>query len=362
MERTSRYAVSLTQPGTSLAAYDNTKLVAVNTCPTWGILRYQMHKTFASNGRAMALEAGSAMHEVFAFLRLLTILYDDEIDQSVREHLFWHHGTRQFGVDRWQDIRDQLGGEDNDREDQARRGVIAALNNSAFYDDPRDKRRTLTNLEEAALAYVRRYNWRQVWVRDRSNPKSDIGVEIPFDVTIEQMIDDTVTRAARFTGKIDGLHIADHGRKIILGENKTASRLDDAWSMSFHMSSQVTGYCVAASLFTEASVTEAEVYGCAIPQPRSGGDFGGIVREYVTREAHHFERWFSWFFHSVETFEKWEGNPIDAPKYTHSCNRYFRPCSFLPFCTEPSEDQRAIIDEMVVEEWSPLHDAATEAA
>ena len=44
-------------------AYDHTKLSAINTCPTWGILRYTMHKTMGGSSRAMALEAGGAAHE-----------------------------------------------------------------------------------------------------------------------------------------------------------------------------------------------------------------------------------------------------------------------------------------------------------
>ena len=53
-----------------LPAYDHTKLSAVNTCPTWGILRYILHKRMPNSTRAMALEAGSASHEGFAAVRL----------------------------------------------------------------------------------------------------------------------------------------------------------------------------------------------------------------------------------------------------------------------------------------------------
>ena len=56
-----------------LPTYDHTKLSAINTCPTWGILRYDMHKQMPGQGRALALEAGSAMHECFAFIRLVTL-------------------------------------------------------------------------------------------------------------------------------------------------------------------------------------------------------------------------------------------------------------------------------------------------
>jgi hypothetical protein len=47
-------------------------------------------------------------------------------------------------------------------------------------------------------------------------------------------------------------------------------------------------------------------------------------------------------------------DPINAPKYTHSCNRYFKPCSFIAFCDNSEEEQRLILSEMVTDEWSPL--------
>jgi hypothetical protein len=42
--------------------------------------------------------------------------------------------------------------------------------------------------------------------------------------------------------------------------------------------------------------------------------------------------------------------------FTHSCNRYFRPCSLIPFCASDREEQERIIAEMVTDEWSPLDD------
>ena len=50
----------------TLTPYDHTKLSNINTCPTWGILRYSLHKTMGGHGREMALEAGAAAHEAFA--------------------------------------------------------------------------------------------------------------------------------------------------------------------------------------------------------------------------------------------------------------------------------------------------------
>ena len=53
-----------------IPAYDNTRLVAINTCPVWGAVRYGLGLAMPSRSRAMALEAGSACHEVFAAARL----------------------------------------------------------------------------------------------------------------------------------------------------------------------------------------------------------------------------------------------------------------------------------------------------
>ena len=58
-----------TEEDAHLPTYDNTKLVGINTCPTWGILRYSMHKRMPNVKREMALEAGTAGHEGFAAVR-----------------------------------------------------------------------------------------------------------------------------------------------------------------------------------------------------------------------------------------------------------------------------------------------------
>ena len=47
---------------------------------------------------------------------------------------------------------------------------------------------------------------------------------------------------------------------------------------------------------------------------------------------------------------------INAPMYTHSCNRYFNSCSFLPFCAaDDIEEKELILTEMEDAEWSPLN-------
>jgi hypothetical protein len=347
----SKFNLRMTTPDDMhLETYDHTKLSAVNTCPTWGILRYQMHKRMPGDGRAMALEAGSAMHECFSFIRLVTLMNQFDDRPTFQNTLWQHHGGRLFGGERLAQISEEIK-DASDIVDVAKRGSIAVLDTSGFYDDPRDKRRTLSNLEECIYAYVNRWRWEQhVWMRDPDDATSDIGIEIPFDVVVE--IEGETKHVFRLTGRIDGIHHNASGELMIV-DNKTASRLNDAWAQSFLLSHQITGYCVAASVFTGHLVHKAEVIGLAIPLPKTY-DFGGYMRETVNRRDYHYVQWAKWLEHTVGLTQEYANNPIDAPKFTHSCNRYFRPCSFIAFCDNNEEEQHVILSEMQDDEWSPL--------
>ena len=340
----------ITEPGDmSLETYDHTKLSAINTCPTWGILRYQMHKVIGAGGRSMALEAGSVMHECFSFVRLVSLL-EQFTDMDFQTKLYNFHGERLFGKPRFDEIGEAIGRAE-DHIDAAKRGCIAILDTSTFYDDPRDKRRTLSNLEECIYAYINRWRWdHKVWMRDPTNPYSDVGIEIPFDIVID--ITGGVPLTFRLTGRIDGIHYNTR-QELCIHDNKTASRLNEAWSQSFLLSHQITGYCAAASVFINEPVSHAEVLGLAIPLPKTY-DMGGYIREPVMRHNFHYRQWMRWLIHTVSLARQYTDNPYDAPKYTHSCNRYFRPCSFIPFCDADDELQHEIVEGMPTDEWSPL--------
>ena len=336
-----------------LPTYDHTKLSAVNTCPTWGIMRYDMHLKMPGGGRALALEAGHAMHECFAFIRLVTLLSQMEDRGKSKEftnQVFMHHGTRLFGIERLTHVTDQIR-EAADPVDVCKRGSIALLDTSGFYDDPRDKRRTLSNMEECAYAYINRWRWdHPIWVRDSDNPHSDVGIEIPFDLVVD--ITGLDVLRFRFTGRIDGIHY-DALDRLTVHDNKTSSRLGDAWTMAQPVNHQYTGYCVAASVFTQDVVSRCDVIGLAIPLPRTY-DYGGFAREPMGRDKHHLQRWLMWMIHTVKMTQAYAGDPYAAPKYTHSCNRYFRPCALIPFCYGDDDEQHRIVSEMEHDEWSPL--------
>src|SRR3954467_12133141 len=101
MKPKSRFNLRLTTADDMhLETFDHTKLSAVNVCPTWGILRYQMHKRMPGDGRSMALEAGSAMHECFSFIRLVSLVNQFDGRPDFQGQIWQHHGTRLFGAER----------------------------------------------------------------------------------------------------------------------------------------------------------------------------------------------------------------------------------------------------------------------
>ena len=103
----------------------------------------------------------------------------------------------------------------------------------------------------------------------------------------------------------------------------------------------------------------ALLFGLSIPLPRSY-DAGGIVTERLSRHDYHITRWLQWVVHTVLLEQEYRDRPLDAPQYTHSCNRYFRACSFIPLCDAPRDEQEMLFKEMDVQEWSPLHKVETE--
>jgi hypothetical protein len=337
-----------------LQTFDYTKLSAINMCPTWGIIRYTKHKAMPGSGRSMALEAGSAMHECFGVVRLIQLGYV----QKHMDHMNYQ-GVKQFGKDRWDTIA-QAASHAADVDIAIRNAALECLSTAGYVDDPFDRRRTYANLETSLLYYTQRWDYERypVWVTDAADPTSFVGVETPFAVKITAYADEAKSEIVTqflYTGRIDGLHV-DKSYELLIQENKTASRIDDAWRMSFNMSHQVTGYAVAASLFAMRDVSRGLVIGLTIPLPRTLSD--GLAIEFVRREDFMKARWLEWVEYTIGIHEQYKDDPLNAPKHTHSCNRYFRPCSYIPLCASDKVEQQDYYAMMVSEEWSPLHEKA----
>jgi hypothetical protein len=304
-------------------------------------------------GRALALEAGHALHEVFAWIRLATYLTQLEEHGKPKDFVdaaYVYHGLRLFGEDRLRHLTEQITAAE-DVPDMCKRGAIALLDTSGYYDDPRDKRRTLSNMEEAAYAYINRWRYdHPIWARNDHDPTCDVGIEIPFE--LRATITGMDMFQFRFVGRIDGIHY-DGVKRLTVHDNKTASRLSDAWTQAQVTSHQFSGYCVGATHFTQQVVSRATVLGLALPQPRTY-EYGGYAAESMNRENYHLQRWVDWLVHTLRVAQLYHHDPIAAPKYTHSCNRYFRPCMLIPFCYGDDNEQSRILGELEYNQWSPL--------
>ena len=325
--------------------FDYTKLTAINTCPTWGIIRYGLHKTMPGAGRSTALDAGHAAHEAFAAIRLVQLGHPAAM--NMREHMH-EHGQRLFSS-RWDYVIQRWN--DDDIESTTRNVTLDAFASTEYVDDPNDNRRTYAKIEEALLVYATRWDHHRypIYVADANDPTALVGIEIPFAIRV-----DLDNRSIVYTGRIDGLH-RDRNGELICQENKTASRIDEAWRMSFETSHQVTGYTIAASVLTNEQTTRGMVFGLQLPQPVRN-NMNGLAIESVRRPMYMRDVWETWLRTTLNTYYAYHNDPLTAPKYTHSCNRYFRPCSFIPLCAQDPDEQRIILDEMVHDEWSPLDD------
>lgn len=342
-----------------LFAYSHSKVEAILTCPVWGIIRYVQNLYYPTAQRAMALEAGGAMHDVFAACRLWQLLRL----QHLPEH-FEHHGIRLFGEERFRRSWKDYGGEPNNYRDELINFCFSILNSGEFYDDPDDTMRTLSNMEHTVIRYV---DWRMpqfernpIWVEDRNDPTSRIGIEQVFDVIITYK-----GRSVRYIGTIDGIitPIKDNPDypnaliEAVIDENKTASRLDETWRKSYMVKSQPTGYITIARMITSLVVTKVRMIGVKIKQTRSSEDLQAFIED---RDEHQILKWVQSLFHAHDLVETYKDNPLTAPQYTHSCSRYFRPCSFIELCAANPEDQEDIYQSMVPGELSPSEKRANE--
>lgn len=301
--------------------------------------------------RSMALEAGDACHQVFAAVRLVKLAAE-----SKSEALVHHHGMRLFTRDRWSRMLEGYTELPDDKASMLN-FALRTLETSGYEDNPNDKFRTYSNLEEALIAYVDRQDMsaRPIWIRDAGDDKSDVGIEIGFELVIEFTTHAGVVHKYRFIGKMDGIsHRSLTKPELVVEENKTGRRIDDTWATSIDLSHQVTGYCLAASVFTGASCSRALALGLQIPLPKRFD--AGVVEHISPRESHMFASWLAWFWHTTQIYERYRSSPATAPHYTHSCNRYFRSCSLVPLCSAPEEERQDILDQMDTRVWNPLAD------
>ena len=340
---------------TTLRAYSHSMLNAIATCPTKGLITYVADKVMSNAGRALPLEAGSASHECYAAARLWQL----GIYQGKSNHMDYH-GKRLFPDGKYESMWIAAKGAGDvhrmDKRNAMLRFCLEAFYSYGYYDDPSDKRRTLTNIEEALIAYLDRFDFkRNVWVANEDDPTAPVGIEIPLDITITYVIpSQTRDLKIRFIGTADG--VTETKDELRLEENKTASRLGEAWAMAWHTSHQQTGYMMALSTLLGRPITRAAVHGMAIPLPRSY-DAGGLMTETVSRTDQQFSDFLEWILHLVQMIDMYGDDPANAPKYTSACNNYFRACSLIPLCASDAETRAEFFDMMDKRELSPTEEA-----
>lgn len=341
------YLTRVSPPNSKLTPYSYSILDAVTTCPMWGVIRYGHRKHYANNARAMALEFGSAAHEVFAAI----YLYQLGFIQQLPKHMEFHANRIFKSNDRFE--RALFTKDPNlDHRDRLISLGYNILHSSDFYNDPMDTIRTIENLEIGIIKYVDNIypsmdRW-PIWVADRDAPGRPIGIEIAFDIELERN-----GEVCRYVGQIDRLH--DRKGIIVLGENKTGARLDSTWAGSFDMSHQITGYCLAVYTSLNLSCTTVRLHGLKNKQTGHSDDFNPI--DPKDRNIEMFETFIDWALHSKSIYDKHMVDWESSPRYTHSCSRYFRPCSMLTFCTDDKEGRKQQFEEMVKGDLSPSEQA-----
>lgn len=339
----------------SLFAYSHSITEAILTCPIWGIVRYVKGLYYPVTNRAMALEAGGALHEVFAAVRLWQLFRR----QGYEEH-FKFHARRLFNAidpdtgqpedyGRFEQIWQEI--PDNER-DELINFCFQVLNSGEFYDDPSDTTRTLAHMEETIIRYcddrLGHMERNPIWVADPDDPTAPVGVEQTFDVMVTFQ-----GRTVRYIGTIDGIIERQDG-EIMIDENKTASRLDETWRKAFAVKSQPTGYIAVARLMTGYDVTRTRIIGCKVKQQRSQEDMLSFIEE---RDDEQIADWARTLMFTDRMVHEFRDQPLDAPKFTHSCSRYFRPCAFIDMCSAGRGDQQDIYDGLVPAELTPSQKA-----
>jgi hypothetical protein len=323
-------------------------------CPTWGIVHGQ--RRYQSAARSMALEAGELMHKVFAAVRIWQLWRIQKLKGHADVTAY-----RVFGQDMWKKITDKARGQIG--RDELLGLCFAVLHESGWVDDPKDNIRTMSNMEVATIEYVDERikvmkSW-PIWVANEFDSNSKVGIEQVFDVTLQY--DDEYK--IRYIGTVDGL-VLDASRSPMvptLEDNKTASRLDAGFQYATHMKYQFTGYMACSTAVFGIQVFEGRVLGVKIKRSNTGENYVSLP---ITRDYDAIAKWgndIRWYVQNMyEPFG--EQGYEEAPRFTHSCNRFFRPCSLIPFCSDSPEGRRiAFEQEMVPVTPSPSERAVLEA-
>lgn len=318
---------------------DHTRANAIHTCNRWGVVRYMHNKALSVEGRAVPLECGSAMHQAFAAMNL---------------HRLAQQGFSKLGmVGQFNRIFGNLDEDHEARCDMLQKLLNAdspdsialeALYTSGFYDDPADKRRTMSNMEVSLLHFLTRQDKEYpIFIQDNF-----VGIEVPTRIVI-----DYGDAKLLYLGRVDA--VKQDGDLILPIDYKTASNVSNAWETQWQTSHQMTGYCVSLQVMLQLPVYNFAVEGLQIPLPKTN-EYKGYVFARYPRSNRQFGEFFNWVRMALDIWMMFKDKPFNTVQNTNACYRYFRPCPFLPICTIGDDDPDMTLEEMVDASWNPLGD------
>lgn len=328
-----------------LPIYDFSTLNAVEQCPKWGIVRYVHQKAFPSDAekRQLALEAGTAMHSAWAAIRLMWLL-----KETGNPDLFVREAKRIF-----KDKAEEIFGPAMRATNTPLEAGLNALACSGYYDDPRDRKRTLNNMEEALMYAVASWPFGHMPI---SIIDDFVGIEQTIDVTITYLQGNDVIKQVRYAGRIDGLHWSEKMQTHVVLEHKHVSRVNASWEAGMRMSPQPIGYAIGM-MARQIECKAIVPFGVQLPLPtRVPAD--GISSPRIDVTSHAIETFFKWVYEQHDIIVEHKDVPEYAPERRHSCNRYFSECQFLDaLCSESFDEQKeTIANDMIVVPWNPLDD------
>lgn len=330
---------------------------AVTTCPKWGIIHNVQHKRFVTGYRQMALEAGSVMHDVFAAFNLMQIAAVQDFPDHARFHGNSLYGERRFeavSFDKYLEIYKQ------NPSRALEKLAVDIIATSDFYDDEGDRNRTLANMEHASFElagyYLSNLSRFPIYIEDEKDPTKTIGVEKSMDVIFTCDVMDEVglieQAFIRFIGLGDVLYQNPETKRVKLGEYKTTSTMGDGWREQFRTRHQQSGYIGALQAYFPEVADECILIGSALPVRKTSAP---NMHFPIHRDKEAVGNFLATALTALDFVAAFKDEAaIDAPMFTHSCNRYFRPCALLDLCSAQREDQQVMWEQMVIsEEMSP---------
>lgn len=330
---------------------------AVTTCPKWGIIHNVQHKRFVTGYRQMALEAGSVMHDVFAAFNLMQIAAVQGLPDHAKFHGNSLYGERRFealSFDKYLELYAQ------NPSRALEKLAVDVIATSEFYDDENDRNRTVANLEHAAFElggyYLSNLSRLPIYVEDEADPTKTVGIEKSMDVIftcdVENEVGEITQQFIRFIGLGDVLYQNADTKRVKLGEYKTTSTMGDGWREQFRTRHQQSGYIGALQAYFPAVADECILIGSALPVRKTSAP---NMHFPIYRDKEAVGNFLTTALFTLDVMAAYrDQRAIDAPMFTHSCNRYFRPCALLDLCSAQRDDQLVMWEQMIIsEEMSP---------